>query len=111
MYKTHRNNKSSKSTKRRRLLDEQYLHEHLFEIDNVPLNEPFRNIITSSDGINCSTDLVVTDINEPSSSNRIELNPVIDYGYDLLEESANDSSGTNSEFEFTSQQQSLTSKL
>lgn len=31
----HRNNKLSKSTKRRRLLDEQYLHEHLFEIRAV----------------------------------------------------------------------------
>lgn len=48
------------------------LNTALFEIDNAPFIELSQDIITTSDGIDSTTDLVVTDINESSSSNLIE---------------------------------------
>jgi len=114
----HRNNKFSKSTKRRRLLEEQYLQNYLqIEIDNASNNEQSQisNIISSSESIDSSSDLVVSVTNESSASlNIIVPNTVVDYSYDLLEESkANDSSDddTESESDEYNFQQPLTSEL
>lgn len=112
------NNTFSKSTKRRRLLEEKCLQEHLIEIDNAPVDElaHITNNITSSESIESTSGLVISEINESSSLNIIEPNPVEDNSYVFLEKSKsdNDSSadGTESESdEHNSQQQPLTSEL
>lgn len=113
----HRNNKFSKSTKRRRLLEEQYLQDYLqIEIDNASNNEQSQiyNVISSSESIDSNSGLVVSATNDSSSLNIIDPNTVVEYSYDFLEESkANDSSDddTESESDEYNFQQPLTSEV
>lgn len=85
----YRNNNFSKSTKRRRLLDEQNLHRHLFETDNVSTNEMSQHNINSSDSIDITTNVVVSNLNQSSSEKKAPLCSLRDnnFYFDLSEES------------------------
>lgn len=106
----HRINHLSKSTKRRRILNEQILNKHLIEIDSIPNKEKINNdnikvVIYSS--VNPSTNVC-----ESSTTN--ELNTaVININHDTLEDKSDDCTNfSDSESdEYISQEQPLPSKL
>lgn len=114
----HRINELSKSTKRRRLLEEQCLHNHLIEIDSVQINEVSQK---SNFLLNSTSSVRTAELNYNNSStstNLVEPNCVLNSNYDLLEESGeeslpNDSSDDpeSESDEYIPQNQPLISKL
>ncbi|CAI6361869.1 unnamed protein product [Macrosiphum euphorbiae] len=106
----HRINHLSKSTKRRRILNEQILNKHLIEIDSIPNREKINNDNIKV-VINSSVD-PSTNVCESSTTN--ELNTaVININHDTLEDKADDCSNfSDSESdEYIPQEQPLPSKL
>lgn len=72
----HRINHLSKSTKRRRILDEQLLNQHLIEIDSIPNEEKINNdnVVVINSSVNPSTNVCESSITNELNAAMININ-------------------------------------